>query len=59
MFVLSATSNPEAATIQTARVATGEYAGETVAAAIVRGVNAINRAAAEQQAKVLRHVAYV
>lgn len=46
LFVLSATSNPEAATIQTARVATGEYAGETVAAAIVRGVNAINRAAA-------------
>lgn len=48
LFVLAATSNPEATSIQTARVATGEYAGETVAAAIVKEVNAINGAAGDR-----------
>lgn len=42
LFVLAATSNPESMSTQTARVQVGAYAGETVAAAIVKEVNAIN-----------------
>jgi orotidine-5'-phosphate decarboxylase len=42
IFVLAATSNPEARDIQRARIADGPSAGETVAAGIVGGVKARN-----------------
>ncbi len=45
LFVLAATSNPESFGIQTARVDTGERSGDTVAAAIVKDVSVLNRAA--------------
>ncbi|GIT80311.1 orotidine 5'-phosphate decarboxylase [Leifsonia sp. LS1] len=42
LFVLAATSNPEAAAIQQAVVASGPHAGATVARAIIEGVHAFN-----------------
>lgn len=46
LFVLAATSNPEAAATQTAEVTTGEFAGRSVAAGIVSGVEHLNANAA-------------
>lgn len=45
IFVLAATSNPEAAALQTAVLAHGKFAGLTVAASVVEEVRAINRTA--------------
>lgn len=45
VFVLAATSNPEAAEIQTARAASGEFVGRSVAAGIVSGVKEFNSTA--------------
>ncbi len=42
LFVLAATSNPEAAATQTATVRRGAHAGQSVAAAIVEGVRELN-----------------
>lgn len=42
LFVLAATSNPEAFSLQTARVCSGTHAGETVASSIVSGVGEWN-----------------
>ncbi len=42
LFVLAATSNPEAVATQTALVTSGQYAGGSVAAGIVAGVNTWN-----------------
>lgn len=42
LFVLAATSNPEALELQTARIAAGEHSGATVAAGIVAGVETLN-----------------
>lgn len=42
LFVLAATSNPEAVATQTALIQSGGYAGETVAAGIVGEVHSIN-----------------
>lgn len=42
LFVLAATSNPEAAATQTAEVRSGEFAGGSVAAGIVSGVEQLN-----------------
>jgi orotidine-5'-phosphate decarboxylase len=42
LFVLAATSNPEAVAVQTARVSGGPSAGRTVAASIVSGVGEWN-----------------
>lgn len=42
VFVLAATSNPEATPTQTALVQRGEFAGESVAAGIVAGVDHLN-----------------
>ena len=44
LFVLAATSNPEAAVIQKAVVADGPRAGETVARAIIEDVDSFNQA---------------
>ncbi|WP_223690649.1 orotidine-5'-phosphate decarboxylase [Leifsonia poae] len=44
LFVLAATSNPEARTMQQARVADGPRAGETVARAIIEDVSSFNQA---------------
>jgi orotidine-5'-phosphate decarboxylase len=44
LFVLAATSNPESRAIQTAIVAVGDFATETVAASIVAEVNRSNSA---------------
>jgi len=42
LFVLAATSNPEAFSIQTARISCGSHAGRTVASSIVTGVGEWN-----------------
>ena len=42
LFVLAATSNPEALFLQTARISSGSDAGRTVASSIVTGVNEWN-----------------
>ena len=42
LFVLAATSNPEALFLQTARISSGSYAGQTVASSIVTGVGEWN-----------------
>ena len=42
LFVLAATSNPEAFSIQTARISSGSHAGRTVASSIVTGVGEWN-----------------
>jgi orotidine-5'-phosphate decarboxylase len=42
LFVLAATSNPEAFAVQTATLDTGPYSGLSVAASIVKGVNEWN-----------------
>lgn len=42
LFVLAATSNPEAPAIQTAHIRQGEFVGRSVAAGIVAGVNELN-----------------
>ncbi|MDN4615462.1 orotidine-5'-phosphate decarboxylase [Leifsonia sp. F6_8S_P_1B] len=47
LFVLAATSNPEAAAIQQAVVASGERAGLTVARAIIEDVHSFNQAQPE------------
>jgi orotidine-5'-phosphate decarboxylase len=52
VFVLAATSNPEARVLQTAVLAEGPWAGRTVAAGIVLDVADDNRSAAEQRARV-------
>ena len=44
VFVLSATSNPEGPSIQQAVVSAGEFAGQSVAAAVLSGVAARNAA---------------
>lgn len=46
LFVLAATSNPEAFTVQTARISSGLYVGQTVASSIVAGVDQWNYARA-------------
>lgn len=46
LFVLAATSNPEASPTQTAMMQHGPYAGRSVAAGIVAGVNELNSHAA-------------
>ncbi len=43
LFVLAATSNPEAAVVQQAVVASGPHAGMTVARAIIEDVHAFNQ----------------
>lgn len=45
LFVLAATSNPEASATQTARLGSGEFAGQSVAAGIVSGVEQLNSSA--------------
>lgn len=52
VFVLAATSNPEARVLQTAVLAEGPRAGRSVAAGIVLDVADDNRSAAEQRARV-------
>lgn len=42
LFVLAATSNPEALSVQTARISSGSHAGRTVASSIVAGVGEWN-----------------
>ncbi|MHC5796215.1 orotidine-5'-phosphate decarboxylase [Lacisediminihabitans sp. FW035] len=42
LFVLAATSNPEAFSLQTARISSGSHAGRTVASSIVTGVGEWN-----------------
>jgi len=42
LFVLAATSNPEALFLQTARISSGSHAGQTVASSIVTGVGEWN-----------------
>jgi len=42
LFVLAATSNPEALSLQTARISSGTHAGQTVASSIVTGVGEWN-----------------
>jgi orotidine-5'-phosphate decarboxylase len=42
LFVLAATSNPEALSVQTARISSGSHAGRTVASSIVTGVGEWN-----------------
>jgi orotidine-5'-phosphate decarboxylase len=42
LFVLAATSNPEALSLQTARISSGSHAGLTVASSIVTGVGEWN-----------------
>jgi len=42
LFVLAATSNPEAPAVQTAQMRQGEFVGRSVAAGIVAGVNELN-----------------
>ncbi len=42
LFVLAATSNPEAFALQTARISSGSHAGRTVASSIVAGVGEWN-----------------
>ena len=42
LFVLAATSNPEAFSLQTARISSGSHAGRTVASSIVSGVSEWN-----------------
>lgn len=49
VFVLAATSNPEARVLQTAVLAEGPWAGRSVAAGIVLDVAEDNRSAAEQR----------
>ncbi len=46
LFVLAATSNPEAAATQTAQIVRGEFARRSVAAGIVDGVRELNAGAA-------------
>ena len=42
LFVLAATSNPEAFALQTARISSGSHVGQTVASSIVSGVSEWN-----------------
>jgi orotidine-5'-phosphate decarboxylase len=42
LFVLAATSNPEAFSVQTARISSGSHSGRTVASSIVTGVGEWN-----------------
>ena len=42
LFVLAATSNPEALSVQTARISSGSHAGRTVASSMVTGVGEWN-----------------
>lgn len=47
LFILAATSNPEAVSTQTAVIARGQFAGSTVAAGIVAEVEMLNASATE------------
>ena len=56
LFVLAATSNPEAFALQTARVSSGSHAGETVASSIVEGVSEWNSSRSPTVTAPVRHV---